>query len=129
MDDIKDSVLDSTKKILGLTKEYDVFDLDIITHINTVLMTLEQLGVGPIGGYFITDSSSKWTDFLGEDPRLNSVKSYVYMRVRLMFDPPSTSFAITSIEKQIQEMEWRLTLVVDPPYRVGDFLERTPNGS
>lgn len=109
------SILDSTKKILGLAADYDVFDLDVIIHINTALTTLTEIGVGPADGFFISDSDDTWSDFLGGDARLNAVKTYIYLRVRLLFDPPASSFALTSMERQLQEMEWRLMVVVDKP--------------
>ena len=109
------SILDSTKKILGMAPEFQAYDLDVLTHINSVFSDLEQIGVGPAGGFFIEDSTAKWGDLLGSDPRLNRVKSYVFLRVRLLFDPPQTSFAITSLEEQAKQMEWRLQVVTDPP--------------
>ena len=108
------SILDSTKKILGMSPEFTAFDLDIVTHINSVLSDLEQIGVGPAGGLAIEDDTSEWGDLLGSDPRLNRVKSYVFLRVRLLFDPPATSFAIASLEKQAEQMEWRLQIASDP---------------
>lgn len=108
-----DSILNTTKKILGLDVSYTIFDLDVVTHINTVLSNLEQLGVGPQGGLFIADHETTWADLIGVDPRLNLVKTYVFLRVRLLFDPPTTSFAIAAMEKQVQEMEWRLTVAAD----------------
>ena len=105
-----DSILDSTKKILGLDPEYDVFDVDIITHINTAFFTLNQLGVGPAEGFMIVDNTSPWSWFSEVLVNLNAVKTYVYLRVRLLFDPPQTSFAISAMEKQIQELEWRLNV-------------------
>lgn len=111
---MSDSILKGTKKILGLAEDYDAFDLDVITHINSAFSTLAQLGVGPAEGFVLEDDTTKWAELLGSDPRLNVVKSYVYLRVRLLFDPPSTSFAIASFKEQIQEMEWRLQVTVDP---------------
>lgn len=108
------SILDSTKKNLDIAAEYKAFDLNIITHINTVLSDLEQIGVGPVGGFYIEDDVAVWGDLLGTDVRLNSVKSYVFLRVKLLFDPPPTSFAITSLEKQAEKMEWRLQVATDP---------------
>lgn len=106
-----DSILNGTKKILGIGAEYDAFDLDIITHINSVFSTLEQLGVGPEEGFMIMGDDETWTDFLGEDKRLNAVKSYVYLRVRLLFDPPANSFLVASLDEQRKELEWRLNVV------------------
>lgn len=103
------SILISTKKILGIAEDYTVFDLDIITHINTVFSTLTQLGVGPNSGFMIEDASAEWSDFFIDDLQYNSVKSYVFLRVRLLFDPPTTSFAISAFENQIKELEWRMS--------------------
>jgi hypothetical protein len=109
-----DSILDTTKKLLGFESDYTAFDLDIITHINAVFFTLSQLGVGPSTGFLITDKEAKWADFIGED-NINAVKSYMFMRVRLMFDPPTTSFHLDSLKKMAEEIEWRLLVQTDPP--------------
>lgn len=103
-----ESILDSVKKVLQVQFDYDVFDLDIMMHINSVFFTLNQLGIGPVGGYQISGSDETWDAFIGDDPMLNSVKSYMYMRVRMMFDPPSNSFTQTALTEQIKEYEWRL---------------------
>jgi hypothetical protein len=108
------SILQSTKKNLGVAPEYQAFDLDIITYINAALSTLEQLGVGPVGGFAIQDEMAEWGDLLGGDPRLNNVPTYVFLRAKLLFDPPQTSFHLTAIEKQIEQMEWRLSVLTDP---------------
>lgn len=112
---MEDSILKSTKKLLGLSPDYTAFDLDVITHINTVFSALTQMGVGPYGGFMIEDDTSTWSEFmvdglLVEDVGLNSVRSYMAMKVRLLFDPPATSFAIKAIEDQLREMEWRLNV-------------------
>ena len=108
---MEESILISTKKILGVAEEYTAFDLDIITHINTALSTLTQLGVGPAEGFQIDDASELWTDFnLDDDMQYNSVKSYVFLRVRQLFDPPTTSYLIAAFDKQIEELEWRLNV-------------------
>lgn len=104
------SILNSVKKNLGLMDDYTAFDEDIIMHINTAFSTLNSIGLGPVEGFEIQDDTAVWADFLGGDTRLNSVKTYVYLRVRLLFDPPSTSFAIASMERQIEEFEWRLNV-------------------
>jgi hypothetical protein len=104
------SILTSTKKILGIGEMDDSFDVDILLHINSVFSILTQVGIGPVEGFMIEDSSDTWDTFFGNDPRLNSVKTYVYLRVRLVFDPPSTSFVIDSMQKQIAEIEWRLNV-------------------
>lgn len=107
---MSESILRSTKKILGLDADYTAFDHDIITHINTALSILNQLGVGPVDGYMIEDASTTWDLFLGDDVNLNTVKSYVYLRVRLLFDPPTTSYMITAMQDQLRELEWRLSM-------------------
>lgn len=104
------SILTSVKKTLGLDESYEVFDVDILMHINSVFSTLNQLGIGPADGFSIEDSTVEWDAFLDGDARLNSVKSYVYLRVRLLFDPPTTSFLIDSQRRQVEELEWRLNV-------------------
>jgi hypothetical protein len=109
---MEQSILTSTKKILGLDADYTAFDLDIITHINTAFSTLTQLGVGPAEGFMIEDEREKWDDFIDidSDNQLNSVKSYVFLRVKQLFDPPQTSYLIDSTERQIEQLEWRLNV-------------------
>ncbi|QAU06721.1 virion structural protein [Gordonia phage Chikenjars] len=107
---MSESILNSTKKILGIDEDYDAFDMDVILHINSALSTLNQLGLGPEEGFMIEDESAEWGDLLEDDMRLNSVKSLVYLKVRLMFDPPTTSFALTAMQEQIRELEWRLNV-------------------
>lgn len=104
------SILTSTKKILGIAEDYTVWDLDIITHINSAFSTLTQLGVGPAVGFMIEDASTEWVDFLGDDLQLNSVKTYVNLRVRMLFDPPTTSYAMAAMQDQIEQLEWRLNV-------------------
>ena len=108
-----DSILDSIKKVLGLDPEYTEFDIDIIMHINSIFSTLHQLGVGPEEEFSISDNTSIWDDFIGTTKDINSVKSYVYLKARLMFYPPATSFAIAAFEKQATELEWRLNVVTE----------------
>lgn len=112
---MSESILISVKRILGMDEQYTVFDLDVMTHINSVFNTLTQLNVGPKNGFMIEDASAKWEDFLGNDINLNAVKSYVCLRVKVLFDPPSTSFHLSAIENQCREMEWRLSVYADPP--------------
>jgi hypothetical protein len=107
---VEQSILISTKKVLGIAEDYTVFDLDIITHINTAFSTLTQLGVGPAQGFMIEDAEAEWGDFIVDDIQYNSVKSYVFLKTRQLFDPPSTSYLIASTEKQILELEWRLNV-------------------
>lgn len=103
-----DSILESTKKVLNIPSDYNVFDQDLILHINSVFSTLNQLGIGPTQGFMIEDGATEWDTFLAGDIRLNNVKTYTYLRVRLLFDPPASSFAITAIQDQIKELEWRI---------------------
>lgn len=103
-----DSILTSIKKLLGLTEDYTHFDTDIVMHINSVFMILFQLGVGPDGGFSISDASAVWSDFLPEDTNLELVKSYMYLKVRLLFDPPSSSVVMDAVKRSIDEFEWRL---------------------
>lgn len=106
----KNSVLDSTKKILGLGHDYEVFDHDIIVHINSAFSTLNQLGVGREDPYFIEDHDNEWNEFFEDQRGLESAKSYVYAKVRLLFDPPATSYGIQALEKMCTEYEWRLSV-------------------
>lgn len=107
-----ESILTSIKKLLGITEEYEHFDVDIIMHINSVFMILTQLGVGPAEGFSIKDKTTTWDEFVPEN-QLESVKSYVYMKVKLLFDPPLSSAVIECTNRQISELEWRLNVAVE----------------
>lgn len=109
-----ESILTSIKKLLGIPEEYDHFDSDLIMHINSVFMVLNQLGVGPEDGFYIEDDTSTWSDFLEDPTKLQMVKSYVYLKVRLLFDPPSSSTHMNAITQSINEFEFRLNVAVDP---------------
>lgn len=104
------SILNSVKKNLGLAADYTAFDPDVLMYINAVFSTLDQLGVGPADGFMIEDDEPTWDDFLGDDPRLNQIRAYVTLRVKLLFDPPTTSFLIEALDKQRQELEWRINV-------------------
>ena len=106
------SILDSVKKALGLV-EYEFFDPDLIMHINSVFADLNQIGVGPEKGFRIEDATAQWSDFINDDVLLNNVKSYMVLRVKLLFDPPSNSFVLTSYEKQIHELTYRMYVLTD----------------
>lgn len=108
-----DSILLSVKKMLGIESDYKHFDKDLIMHINSVLGILSQLGVGPREGYSIEDESDCWSDFLG-DRKLEMVKTYMYLKVRMMFDPPLSSVTKDAITSQISELEVRINIEVDP---------------
>ena len=103
-----DSILISTKRILGIEENDTAFDLDIITHINAAFSTLNQLGVGPEDGFFIEDNVPTWDLFVVPANQLHTVKSYVCLYVRAKFDPPATSYHTTAMNEQIKELEWRL---------------------
>jgi len=107
---VTQSILTSIKKILGISESDESFDIDILMHVNSVFSTLNQVGIGPDDGYMIEDSTDTWDAFLGTDKRLSAVKTYIYLRVRLLFDPPATSFATDSMKTQITELEWRLNV-------------------
>lgn len=109
-----ESILTSVKKLLGITPECTNFDSDIIMHINSVFLILNQIGVGPSKGYRITDEFNTWNEFISEDnPRLEAVKSYMYMKVKLLFDPPSNSSVMESTNRLLSELEWRIYTEVD----------------
>lgn len=105
-----ESILISIKKMLGITEEYEQFDADLIIHINSVFSILTQLGVGPSKGFSIKDKTDVWSDFIPNDPKLESVKSYIYMKVKLLFDPPLSSTVMESMNRMINEFEWRLNV-------------------
>lgn len=120
------SILTSVKKVVGIHEEYEAFDDDIVMHTNTVFSKLYQLGVGSqIRPFQIEDKTATWGQFLEEKQHINMVKTYVCMSVRLIFDPPATSFAIEAIKTELKEMEWRLNVMDDtthlsrPPFRGG----------
>lgn len=106
------SILTSIKKLLGIPEEQENFDKDLITYINTVFSVINQLGVGPAEGFKITGSSELWNDFLHDDNQLELVKTYVYMRVKLMFDPPNVSYVLEAQKNIISEMEFRMMAVM-----------------
>lgn len=134
---MNDSILNSIKKMLGITEEYEHFDQDIIAHINSAFMILTQLGVGPSSGFFITDKSATWSNFITNDgttsksrsrlrelaitqaansiTNVGMIQSYIYMKVKLLFDPPQNSFLVDSLNKSISEYEWRLNAMFDKP--------------
>ena len=108
-----ESILTSIKKLLGIEEDYVHFDADIIMHINSVLSILTQLGVGPSKGYSIKDANATWDEFITNPAKLELVKTYVYLKVRLMFDPPSSSSAIESMKQLISELEFRIIVAVE----------------
>lgn len=110
----ENSILTSIKKLLGIAENYTHFDADIIMHINSVFMTLNQLGVGPKEGYFIEDDSDVWSDYISNDKLLHYIKTYIYSKVKLLFDPPQSSAVMDAIRNSISECEFRISIEVDP---------------
>jgi hypothetical protein len=106
---VADSILDGIKRICSIDPSYTVFDDQIVMHVNSVFMVLNQLGIGPDSGFMIEDNSVTWDAFVGTDNNLNSVKTYMGLRVRMLFDPPQNSFVINAMNEQIQMFEWRLS--------------------
>ncbi len=105
-----ESILNTIKKMLGIESDYDAFDTDIIVNINSALLTLTQLGIGPSDGFIITDKSSVWSDLIGDTKTLVAVQNFIYLKVRTLFDPPSSSFVLDAMNKQIEELTWRLNV-------------------
>ena len=109
-----ESILTSIKKLLGIAEEYKQFDADIIMHINSVFADLAQMGVGPSNGFVIWDDTAIWDDFISDDLLLQSVKSYMNLRVKILFDPNSVgSSTLASYERQIAQWEWRLNVAAE----------------
>lgn len=108
-----DSILLSVKKMLGVPADYDVFDTDIILHINSVFEALNQMGLGPDEGFTISDASTEWSEYLTYGKESQMVKSYMYLKVRTLFDPPSNASLFNVFDQQIKEKEWRLVIFAD----------------
>ena len=113
-----DSIFNSVKKVVGLLGDDGSFDEDILLHINTVVSTLRQLGLSIPADFYVRDDVQTWQNLLGEFRDLDLVKSYMAMKVRLMFDPPSSSFGLKSMEEMVKEHEWRINVLTDQPYSV-----------
>lgn len=133
MNSITDSILLTVKKMLGIAEEYHAFDVDLIVNINSVFLTLNQLGVGPKKPYQISGDAETWADFLGDQKDdVVGVATYVYLKTRLLFDPPTNSFLVTAMQDQVAELEWRLNLQVEGGEKSGDSemdAEQQPNES
>ena len=109
----KESILNSIKKVLGIYEEDTSFDIDIIMHINTVFMILTQMGVGPSEGFSVYDARDTWDDYLSDISLIEAAKTYIALKVRLIFDPPAGSAMIEAINRTISELEWRLNVQAD----------------
>ncbi len=114
-----ESILTSIKKLLGIDAGYTHFDPDLVMHINSVFSILTQMGVGPPDGFLITGAGEEWPSFITDQSCLQLVKSYIYLKVRLIFDPPLSSAAIESINQQIKEFEFRLFIAADSTENTG----------
>lgn len=110
-----ESILTSIKNLLGIEEDYEQFDSAIIMHINTVFALLKRMGVGPANGFIIEDAESVWTDFIDYDTdiALEDVKTYIYLKVKMIFDPPSGSAAMEAMKETIKELEWTLNFEAD----------------
>lgn len=104
-----ESILTSIKKLLGIAEEYAHFDVDIIMHINAELMTLSQIGIGPSEGFIVTSDYQTWSDFLGNQTNVEAVKTYVFLKVKMAFDPPTSSFVMDAYRRQAEEYLCRLS--------------------
>jgi hypothetical protein len=112
----KDSILHDIKQMLGVEWDDETFDLDIKNHINTVFFNLNQINVGPADGFVIEDETTLWDAYIGTSKKnLHAVKTYIYIRVRLVFDPPTTGPLVAALEKQAEKLEWTLMVEMDPP--------------
>ena len=118
--ELGDSILKTIKKLIGPSLDYDYFDNDLIIHINSAFSVLNQLGLGSDDTFSITGDTETWGDFLGDRKFLEMVKTYVYLKVKVIFDPPTSSFVLEAYNKQIAELEWRINVAVDPKYTSGD---------
>lgn len=103
-----DSILTSIKKMLGVDESYTSFDTDIVININSVFGILNQLGVGPAIGFSISDASAEWVDFTQDNIKLEMIKTYIYLKVKLIFDPPTTGSVMEATRQLISELEWRI---------------------
>ena len=111
---MNDSILTTIKKLLGIAEDDTSFDTDVIVHINMAINVLFQLGVGPSTGFSITGATETWSDYISDMSKLEMVKTYIYLKVKLVFDPPAQSRVIESYENQIKELDFRLNVQVDP---------------
>lgn len=111
---MEDSIFESIKSLLGPDASYDVFDQDILIHINTAIAVLTQLGVGSPSGFVVTGPEETWRDFIGDDKILQMVKTYIYMKVKIAFDPPTNSSVLSAYQEACKEYEWRINVETDP---------------
>lgn len=115
VDKINGSILNTVKKLLGIDSSYNVFDMDLIVGINSALSTLYQLGISIDQDFIVMDERAKWSDFIKDEyrNRLAFIQQYVCLKVRILFDPPTSSFVLDAYQKQISELEWRLNVEIE----------------
>ena len=111
---MEESILKTIKQLIGCPDDFEQFDLDLIVHINSAFATLTHLGVGPKEGYRITGAGNAWSEFEDDAQKLSLIKDYVYIKTRLLFDPPTSGSLMDSLKEQLKEMEWRLYMLYDP---------------
>lgn len=109
---MNENILATIKKLLGINEDYEYFDADVLININSAFSVLAQLGVNDSKG-FIATADSEWSDYLPSDENLEMIKTYIYLKVKKTFDPPSSSFVLDSIDSQIAELEWRINVAVE----------------
>lgn len=113
MGELYDSILETVKKLLGIFEDDHAYDIDLIVAINSSFMILNQLGIGPEKPFIINDSSATWKDFFGDEEIFSLAKNYIYLRTKLLFDPPSSGVLHEAVERQIAEFEWRMHVQAD----------------
>ena len=111
---MEESILKTIKQLIGCPDDFEQFDLDLMIHINSAFATLTHLGVGPKEGYRITGADNVWREFEDDAQKLSLIKDYVYIKTRLLFDPPTSGSLMDSLKEQLKEMEWRLYMLYDP---------------
>ena len=111
---MEESILKTIKQLIGCPDDFEQFDLDLMIHINSAFATLTHLGVGPKEGYRITGAYNVWSEFEDDSQKLSLIKDYVYIKTRLLFDPPTSGSLMDSLKEQLKEMEWRLYMLYDP---------------
>lgn len=121
---VQNSILNTEKKMLGIDLDDDAFDDELLVHINGIVMTLHQLGVGIDQHFYVADNTTTWDELLDNRDDLQAVKTYIYLKLRQQFDPPTNSFVLTSIEKQIAELEWRLNVQAEADHSVSPLEAR-----
>lgn len=122
---MNESILNSIKKLLGITADYKDFDQDIVLFINTVFPILRQLGVGPAEGFIITDENTKWSSYLNDNKNLEDVKAFIYLKVKLLFDPPAASAHMEAIKETVKELEWRIKEECEIDFSITEYARPT----